>query len=144
MPTVRSGASLSWMWKIHSGLYRASGGLLGPRMAGWPLLLLTTTGRASGRPRTVALNFVPQSESFAVAASNAGDDRHPAWFLNLEAQPDAEVEFGRRRARVHGRRAHGPERDSLWRRFVERDPSYGEYQRRTQREIPVGVLEPVS
>ena len=144
MPTVRRGASLSWMWTIHRWLYRASGGLWGSRVGGWPVILLTTTGRASGRSRTVALNFVPQGESFVVAASNAGDARHPAWFLNLEAQPDAEVQFGRLRARVRGRRAQGPERDDLWRRFVERDPSYGEYQQRTQREIPVVILEPVS
>jgi deazaflavin-dependent oxidoreductase (nitroreductase family) len=78
-----------------------------------------------------------------VIASSAGEDRDPAWCLNLRAQPAAEVRIRSLRARVSAREAHGPERDGLWACFVAIDDAYDEYQRRTSRILPVIVLEPM-
>jgi deazaflavin-dependent oxidoreductase (nitroreductase family) len=106
-----------------------------------PVLLLTSRGRRSGQERTSALLHLRDGERFVVIASNAGEDRHPAWWLNLRAQPRGEVELGRHRIAVRAREAEGPERQQLWTRWLEADPSYDEYRKRTTRRIPVVVLE---
>ena len=124
----------------HVALYRSSGGLLG----GWmlaPVLLLTTTGRQSQQQRTTPLTFFPEGENFVVIASYGGGARHPDWWLNLEAQPRAEAEVGLSRHSVHAREAEGDERERLWRRVTGWMPMYAFYQSRTERRIPVVVLE---
>ena len=108
------------------------------------VLLLTVIGRRSGRPQEVALNYFEGDDGQPVViASNAGDDRHPAWYVNLRAHPNAAVRLGTETRRVRARTTIGPERERLWRRVVELDPSYEEYRRRTVRPIPVVVLEPL-
>lgn len=107
-----------------------------------PVLLLTSRGRRSGQERTSALLHLRDGERFVVIASNAGEDRHPAWWLNLRAEPRGEVELGRHRIAVRAREVEGPEREQLWTRWLEADPSYDEYRKRTTRRIPVVVLEP--
>ncbi len=124
----------------HVALYRSSGGLLG----GWmlaPVLLLTTTGRQSQQQRTTPLTFFPEGEDFVVIASYGGGARHPDWWLNLEAQPRAEVEVGPSRYSVLAREAEGDERERVWRRVTGWMPMYAFYQSRTERRIPVVVLE---
>jgi deazaflavin-dependent oxidoreductase (nitroreductase family) len=124
----------------HVTLYRSSGGLLG----GWPLspvLLLTTTGRQSQQRRTTPLTFFPEGKDFVVIASYGGGPRHPAWWLNLKAEPQAEVEVGPARHSVVAREAEGEERERLWRRVTRWMPMYAYYQSRTERHIPVVVLE---
>jgi deazaflavin-dependent oxidoreductase (nitroreductase family) len=126
---------------IHSALYRVSGGRAGGSFGKAPVLLLTTTGRRSGKRRTAPLLYLEDGERLVVVASKGGDPRNPAWFANLGANPDVEVELGRRRERRRARVASAAERAELWPRLVELYPSYGEYQGKTSREIPVVLLE---
>ncbi len=124
----------------HVALYRSSGGLLG----GWmlaPVLLLSTTGRQSKQQRTTPLTFFPDGENFIVIASYGGAVRHPDWWLNLKAQPRAEVEIGPSRYSVLAREAEGEGRERLWSRVTSWMPIYAYYQSRTERLIPVVILE---
>ncbi len=106
------------------------------------MLLLTTIGRKSGQPRNVVLPFQRHGEGFVVIASNAGEPGDPKWWLNLSSNPDATVTIGSQKRRVRAREADGEERERLWARAVEAEPSYSEYERRVSRRIPVVVLEP--
>ena len=106
-------------------------------------MALHTVGRRSGEARMTLLTcFVDEEGRRVVVASNAGSDRHPAWFLNLEAQPTAEIVVNGRRQQVKARRAEGAERDRLWQHIVGRRASYAAYAADAGREIPVVVLEP--
>jgi len=105
-----------------------------------PTLLLTTTGRRSGKARTLPLIYAEADGGHVVIASKGGAPEHPAWYRNLEAHPEVEVQVADRRFRA---RARGEERTRLWKRMAEIYPPYDDYQARTDREIPVVVLEPV-
>jgi deazaflavin-dependent oxidoreductase (nitroreductase family) len=107
-----------------------------------PVLLLTTRGRRSGRPRTIALAYLPHEDTFVVIASNGGAPRHPGWYQNLRANPKAQVQIARRVVSVTAREAEGAERERLWMRAVGAYRGYAAYQRRTHRRIPVVVLAP--
>ena len=135
-------AVVELFWKIHPTLYRWTGGRVGGKMMGLPVLLLTTRGRRSGEPRTKALMYLPRGDDFVVIASYLGEPKHPAWWLNLTANPDAEVLVGGRTVHVRAREAEGEERAALWGDVVARTPDYDEYQKRTRRRIPVVVLQP--
>ena len=135
-------AGLRLTGKLNIPLYRLSGGRVGGRIADAPVLLLTTTGRKSGRPRTVPVVYLDDGERLAVIGSNAGHNRTPAWSLNLRANPEAEVEVGRRRFGVRARVAEGEERAELWRRHNEQYSGFDEYEARTDRDIALFVLEP--
>ena len=128
--------------RVHVALYRSSNGRLGGRMMGGELLLLSTKGRHSGRVRTHPLLFVREGEAFVVIASNGGQDRHPAWYLNLQADPRAQVEVGSRTLEVLGRTATAEERAPIWQRIVAAYPGYGKYERKRTLEIPLVFLEP--
>jgi F420H(2)-dependent quinone reductase len=108
------------------------------------VLALTTTGRKSGRPRTTALGYLREGEGFAVVASNSGLDRPPAWWMNLQANPEAEVNAAGERVRVRGRDANPEEREQLWPRFLDQFPGFDGYERFTARKIPVVLLEPIA
>ena len=136
-------ANWAWVGRIHRAIYRASGGRVGARLAGLDMLLLTTTGRRSGEPRTQPLACFADGDDWVVVASNAGQDRHPAWFLNLEACPDAQVRIGREAWAVRAHVAEGEERERLWPWLKERNPAYARYEQRTERRIPVVILRPV-
>ena len=125
---------------VHRALYRASGGRVGSRIWNLPVILLTTTGRATGKARTTPLCALRRDDGFVVIASFGGMDRPPAWWLNLERNPAATVQIGRERLDVTARTTSGEERAHLWAQVVERAPGYLEYARRTTREIPVVVL----
>ncbi len=103
---------------IHRPLYRASAGRIGGRLAGWPVLLLTTAGRVSGRPITIVLNYLSDGDRIVVAASNAGQPRHPAWDLNPKADPPVLIQIGAKKRGQVAREASPEERDALWRRIV--------------------------
>jgi F420H(2)-dependent quinone reductase len=126
----------------HNALYRASGGRIGGRLLGMPVLLLITKGRRSGKPRIIPLLYLCDGEALVVVASNGGSDYVPAWWLNLRANPDAEVEIGRGRTRVRARQASPSEHARLWPEFTSRVSAYADYANRTTREIPVVMLEP--
>lgn len=126
---------------VVNTLYRASGGKLGGRMQGAPVLLLTTTGKRSGKKRTTPLLYLEDGGALAIVASKGGAPAHPAWFHNLRANPEVEVEVGRRRETRRARVASAEERERLWPRLVELYGSYASYQEKTTREIPVVLLE---
>jgi deazaflavin-dependent oxidoreductase (nitroreductase family) len=129
-------------WKIHPWLYKTTGGKVGGKIAGMPVLLLTTKGRKSGQPRERALTYVPSGNAYAVIASFLGEPRHPDWYLNLKADPQASVRCGGKSLDVRAREAAGEERDRLWREAVKLNADYDEYSKRTTRRIPIVVLEP--
>ena len=128
--------------RFHVALYMLSSGRLGGRMMGGELLLLSTKGRHSGRSWTNPLLFVREGEAFVVIASNGGQNRHPAWFLNLQADPRAQIQVGSRRIEVLARTATAEERAPLWQRIVAAYPGYGKYERKRTLEIPLVFLEP--
>lgn len=136
-------ASYTWVGRIHRAIYEGTGGRIGARLAGIPMLLLTTRGRKSREPRTTPLAYMPDGERFVVFASNNGQDRPPAWWLNLQADPGAQVRAGRTLTHVEARAANPSEREELWPRMIELNPRWAEYPTRTQREIPVVLLEPM-
>ena len=136
-PLIRA-ASAANTW-----VYRLSGGRIGGRFRqGAPVLLLTTTGRKSGRPRTAPLLYLEDGENLVVVASKGGMSQHPVWYLNLEANPDVEVEIATRRRRLRARRASDEEKAKLWPRLVAMYRDYDDYQARTDRNIPVVILGP--
>jgi deazaflavin-dependent oxidoreductase (nitroreductase family) len=139
----RRSKAIELFWRIHPRLYRWTGGRVGGRVQGFPVLVLETIGRRSGQPRTNALTYLPKGESCVVIASFLGEPRHPDWLFNLRASPEATIQVGSRRSSVRAREADGREREQLWTEVVSRLPDYAEYQSRTTRRIPVVVLEPL-
>jgi len=131
---------LRWTGKLNIPLYRLSGGRIGGHIAKAPVLLLTTTGRKSGQPRTAPVVYLADGENLIVIGSNAGHSRTPAWSLNLKANP--EVEVGRQRRTVRARVAEGEERAELWQKHNEQYSGFDEYEARTDRDIALFVLEP--
>jgi deazaflavin-dependent oxidoreductase (nitroreductase family) len=128
---------------VHQWLYTATDGRVGASLGGRPMLLLRTVGRRSGQPRTSALLYVRDGDAYVVIASKGGDPRHPGWFHNLMAAPEVEIQVGRQRVAVHARVAEGEERSRLWAQADEVNKGgYSAYQTRTDREIPVVVLDP--
>jgi len=144
MPAVRRTKAMELFWKLHRFLYRVSGGRIGGRVVGMPVLMLTTTGRKSGAPRTNVLTYLSHGRASVVFASNAGEPRHPAWWLNLAADPHATVQRGQEVMPVVAREAEGEERARLWDEVVRTEAGYAVYAERTTRRIPVVVLEPVT
>lgn len=126
---------------IHLALYRVTNGFIGAN-AGGPMLLLTTIGRKSGKPRTRPLLYLRDDSRYVVVASYGGNPNHPAWWLNLVEDPSAEIQIGSEHLRVHAREATDEERARLWPRLVALWPGYNAYQARTERKIPVVILEP--
>lgn len=130
--------------KLNVPLYRISRGRLFGRIGRAPVLLLTTTGRRSGTQRTAPVLYLPDGERLVVIGSNAGNERTPAWVLNLRANPMAEVQVGGSRRKVQARFAKGEERDELWRRMNQQYEGFDDYRARTERQIELVVLEPAS
>jgi deazaflavin-dependent oxidoreductase (nitroreductase family) len=124
--------------------YRLSGGRVGRRQGKFKMLLLTTTGRKTGRARVHTLLYIRDGERYVVCASNFGAPVHPAWYLNLRDEPRALVQDGRRRLAVVAADAAGEERERLWKRLAEVWPFFRSYQRGNPRQIPVVVLAPAS
>jgi deazaflavin-dependent oxidoreductase (nitroreductase family) len=141
---VPTDLQLKAMNAFHRGLLTISGGRLGWRAGGMPVLELTTTGRKSGQPRSVMLTSpVQQGDAIVIVASRGGDDHHPAWFLNLRDHPDVDVAFaGKPKQSMRARVATAEERAALWPRVTAAYKGYDSYQTRTDREIPLVLLEP--
>jgi deazaflavin-dependent oxidoreductase (nitroreductase family) len=133
-------------WKVHRGLYRLSGGrfLWTPaNKRGWGALALTTTGRRSGQQRQVIVGYLDDGDDLVVLGMNGWDEGHPAWWLNLEAQPEATVRLAGGETRtVRARAAEGEERDRLWARWAEVDEGLDEFAATRTTQAPVVVLEP--
>lgn len=124
--------------------FRADGGRVGGNFEGAPLLLLHTTGAKSGEPRVSPMMYMPVDEGWAVFASYAGLDVHPAWFHNLKAHPDVAVEIGSgdevEAVDVHARVMTPEEREPVWEEQKRRYPGFAEYEKKTDRVIPVVLL----
>ena len=108
---------------------------------GTKILLLFTKGRKSGEERSNALIFEPDGDDCLIVASKGGTDAPPAWFLNLEAEPTVEVQVKDDRFKAHARTATDEEKPRMWKKMTEAWPDYDEYQTKTDRQIPVVVLE---
>ena len=122
-------------------MYKLTKGRVGGRLMDMPVLLLTTKGRRSGRQRTVPLTFFKDGDALLVVGSKGGSPRHPDWYLNLVADPGAEIQVGGERRRVRGRTTTAEEAERLWPMVLERAPVYGKYRAKTTREIPLVLLE---
>lgn len=131
--------------RIHVVLYRVSGGRLGGHFAkGAPVLLLTTTGRKSGKQRTTPLLYVEDAGRYVIIASVGGAPKHPAWYLNLRENPAASIQIGSRTVRVTATTAAPDERARLWALATQMYAGYDGYQAKTEREIPVVILAPAA
>ena len=125
-------------------LYKISNGKIGGRIAGLQVLLLTTTGRKTGKKRTTPLGyFKDQQGSYIIIGSNAGFDTHPAWFLNLKRQPHVTIQVKDRQVEVDAEVAEPKTRNQLWAQLIKLAPFYDNYTKKTSREIPVVILHPV-
>lgn len=135
---------LKAMNAIHRGLLKISGGRIGWKTGGMPVVELTTTGRKSGQRHTVMLTSpVQEGDAIVIVASRGGDDHHPAWFLNLRDHPDVDVVLGGKPKQAMRARVASPEeRAALWPKVTTAYKGYGNYQTKTKREIPLVLLEP--
>jgi deazaflavin-dependent oxidoreductase (nitroreductase family) len=128
--------------RLHAGVFRLTGGAIGRRLVDNDMLLLTTSGRNTGRPHTVPLLYLRDGGAFVVFASWGGRDRHPEWYLNLVADPHATVRTEGGVHDVSARTAGGEERFRWWAVAQRAYSGYTTYQSRTDREIPVVILHP--
>ena len=125
-------------------LYESSGGTEGTTMRGLPVIVLTTVGAKTGKIRKTPLMRVEHEGKYAVVASMGGAPTHPVWYHNLVANPDVELQDGPHKQDMVAHEARGAEKATWWDRAVEAFPDYADYQEKTDREIPLFVLEPVS
>jgi deazaflavin-dependent oxidoreductase (nitroreductase family) len=124
--------------------FRANGGTVSGQFAGAPLLLLNTVGAKSGAPRTTPLVYSRDGDRYVIIASKGGAPTNPAWYHNLIATPTASVEVGSEKFEVKSSVTQGEERDRLFDQQAAQMPNFAEYQRQTERLIPVVVLERAS
>jgi deazaflavin-dependent oxidoreductase (nitroreductase family) len=125
----------------HVARYRETGGEHGHNWKGTTTLLLTTTGRRSGEQHTTPLIYQPYGDDYLIVASRGGAPEPPAWYLNLQEQPEVELQVADEVFRAHARTATADEKPDMWRTMAATWPAYDEYQSKTDREIPVVVLE---
>lgn len=126
----------------HVERYRATDGEEGHDWQGAQTLLLTTTGRKSGEPRTTPLIYAPYGDdAYTIVASKGGYDNHPVWYLNLSENPEVEVQVKGDRFKARARTAGPDEKPGIWQTMVAAWPAYDDYQHNTEREIPVVILE---
>lgn len=130
------------MGKMNVPVYKLTRGRLMNSVGDAPVLLLTTTGRRSGQQRTAPVCFLDTGQVVAVIGSNAGNQKAPAWALNLDANPDAEIQIKGSKRRVHARVTEGEERAELWRKMNEQYSGFDDYEANTSRPIKVFALEP--
>lgn len=133
---------LRGLGKLNVPVYRATRGRVWGSYGRAPVLLLTTTGRRSAQQRTAPVVYLANGERLVVIGSNAGNERAPAWSLNLKASPECAVQVGGERRRMHARIAQGEERAALWRAMNQQYAGFDDYEQRTSRDIAVFVLEP--
>jgi deazaflavin-dependent oxidoreductase (nitroreductase family) len=133
----------SSIFSIVVFLYRLTGGKVGGKVQGLSVLLLTTTGRKTGKKRTTPLGYFEHDGSYVIIASNAGFDLHPAWFHNLRSNPQVSVQIKDKQLTAIAETADPELRKQLWAKLTELAPGYAGYQKRTTREIPIVILHPL-
>ncbi len=127
--------------EAHTRRYKETGGQEGHDWQGTQVLLLTTKGRKSGEPRELPLIYGKAGDDYLIVASKGGADTPPAWYLNLEADPNVELQVWGDRFPATARVATSEERAELWPTMTAEWPAYDDYQKKTEREIPIIVLE---
>ena len=131
------------MSRVNTWAYRATNGRVGGRFRGGaPVMLVTITGRKTGRRLTVPLLYLRDGQRVVTVASKGGMDHHPLWYRNMVANPEVEVQIGAETNTMRARTASPAEKTALWPRLVAMYPDYDAYQARTTRDIPVVILEP--
>lgn len=125
---------------LHETMYRVSGGRIGGRLMGMPVLILTTTGRKSGQKRNTMLTYFTDGDDVVLIASKGGHPKHPAWYHNLTANPEVEVLRGRSKEQRVARTANAEEKGRLWPVITSTYKGYADYQEKTDRDIPVVIL----
>lgn len=131
------------MTAVNVWVYRLTGGRLGGTfLRGAPICLVTTTGKRSGQPRTVALLYLADDADVVLVASKGGMAKSPAWYFNMLANPEVDVQIATTTRRMRARRASDAEKAALWPRLVAMYHDYDDYQKRTTRNIPVMILSP--
>ncbi len=131
------------MSALNTWAYRVTSGKIGGKfLRGAPVMLMTTTGCKSGKPRTAPLIYLEDGDDLVIVASKGGMSRHPAWYRNLEQNPDVEVEIGSERRKMRARRVSDEEKAEFWPKLTQIYRDYDDYQARTDRNIPVVVLSP--
>ncbi|MEZ5743447.1 MAG: nitroreductase family deazaflavin-dependent oxidoreductase [Sphingomonadaceae bacterium] len=136
-----TGTDITLLNEEHVKAYRETGGETGYIWNGVTALLMTSTGRKSGQKRTIAIIFTQVGDKYVIIASKGGSPTHPLWYLNITADPNVEVQIKDEVFQATARTAEGEEREQLWAECVKNWPNYDIYQSRTERVIPVVVLE---
>jgi deazaflavin-dependent oxidoreductase (nitroreductase family) len=136
-------AIVKFFTHIHIFLYRISKGKLGRRTAAMPVLLLTTTGRKTGKQRTTPVVYLRNGDDYLISASNGGFDSHSTWYYNLAANSEVHMEIEDRRLTAHATISEGKERDQLYELFKKASKNFVKYEQSTNRIIPVVRLTPV-
>ena len=129
---------------LHVSLYRLTNGAVGGSMGGHAILILTTTGRKSGKKRATPVQYTIDGDRFIIIASNGGAPKHPTWLFNLRANPQAQIQIGAKTITVNASEASRDERPRLWSQVTSAHQNFAGYQKRTTREIPVIILTPVA
>ena len=139
---------MKWIFKqfirLQVYMYRRSGGKRMGMLRGMPLLLLTTVGRKTGIERVTPLMYIRDGENYVITASNSGGATHPAWFVNIKANPQASIQVGDMSGGVTARQASAEEKARLWAELVQRAPFFEDYRQKTTRDIPMVILQPTS
>jgi len=138
---IKRNALIKLFWQLHLKIYLWSKGRIGNLIRGLPILVLTTKGKKTRLTRQHALMYIPYGKDFVVIASNLGDEKHPAWWINLKAERTASVQIADSHYVIHAREAEGEEREKLWNAIAEKNSDYEQYRTWTSRRIPVVVLE---
>ncbi len=131
------------IFKVIVFLYNVSGGRIGGKMGKVPVLLLTTTGRKTGKKRTLPLIYIMDGSAYVITASAGGADKNPGWFFNIRSNPQATIQVKDKHIKVMAEIAGQEKKSELWARLVEVAPNFAGYQKRTSREIPMVILHPV-
>ena len=134
---------LKLILKVMVFLYNVSGGRIGGKMGKAPVLLLTTTGRKTGKQRTLPLIYIMDGSAYVITASAGGADKHPGWFFNIRSNPQATIQVQDKHITVTAEIAGPEKKPELWARLVEVAPNFAGYQKRTSREIPMVILHPL-
>ncbi|MEN3973976.1 nitroreductase family deazaflavin-dependent oxidoreductase [Emcibacter sp. SYSU 3D8] len=140
---VMSKGPMRLFTRLNVFVYRLSGGRLMNSMYGTPICLVTMTGAKTGKTRTIPLMYNPIGQDVVLVASLGGAPQNPLWYYNLVAHPDVEIQVGQVKRRMHCRQASTDEKEALWPAIVANFSSYGAYQRRTDRDIPVMICSSV-
>lgn len=142
--SIQRSAAVELFWKWHPRIYRWTGGRVGGKLANLPVLLLRTVGRKSGQRRENGLTYLPWDDAFVVIASVLGEPKNPAWYHNLLANPDVEIQVGSENIAVRAEEAEGDERERLWASLIAESDEYTDYKDRAGRRIPVMILKRIA